>query len=268
MNEYNELNNKIASVEILYEDDYIIVLNKPYGMVVNRSKTSPNNTIQDFIEGKYDFIKDFDVSLLQNIISNDPLDVDNTDMLSDIDIDEFTTRSGVLHRLDKDTSGVLLVAKDPITFKKIKHQFKSRTVQKEYTAVVMGEVGDEKIEIDAPIKRSPASPLKFAVVEDGKPALTLIEKIKVIKKEEAKFTVLRVFPKTGRTHQIRVHLSAINHPIAGDPIYLSKYNYEMTFKIFNRLMLHSSALSFEHPHLNEVVRYESPLSEDFSKSIA
>lgn len=251
-----------GEINKIYEDTYIIVLDKPYGMVVNRSKTSPDNTVQDYIENKFDFMKHFDVSLVTQ--KNATLNEGDPEFLDDLEIEEFVTRSGILHRLDKDTSGVLLVAKDPYTFKKIKLQFKSRIVQKGYTAIVLGTVKDEKIEIDAPIKRNPSSPLKFAVVSDGKPALTLIEKVKEFEKDGEKFTVLNVSPKTGRTHQIRVHLSAINHPIVGDPIYLTKFNYENTINIFPRLMLHSSSLSFEHPYLNKIVTFESPLPSEFN----
>lgn len=254
-------NINIAEVTKIYEDEYILVLNKPYGMVVNRSKTSPQNTVQDYVENNFDFLKKFNITEINEKNAN--LSEEDEDFLSDIDIDEFVTRSGVLHRLDKDTSGVLLIAKDPYTFKKIKHQFKTRTVKKTYLALVMGKVADEKIEIDAPIKRNPSSPLKFAVVSDGKPALTLIERLNFVVRDEHKFTLLRVWPKTGRTHQIRVHLSAINHPIAGDPIYLSKFNYETTTQYFPRLMLHSQALSFEHPYFGKIVTFESPLPPEF-----
>lgn len=267
MNENNVLTNITkGEIKTIYEDDYILVLDKPYGIVVNRSKTSASNTVQDYLENNFDFIKNFDVDALRD--SNAALDITNPDFLTDEDIEEFTSRSGISHRLDKDTSGVLLISKDAITFKKIKEQFKSRTVQKEYMAVVLGEVKDNKIEIDAPIKRNPSSPLKFAVVSDGKPALTLIDKVKVIQKDEFKFTILKVFPKTGRTHQIRVHLLAMNHPIVGDPIYLTKFNLEMSLRYFSRLMLHSSALTIEHPYLNKVVTYTSELPQEFIDALS
>ena len=245
-----KLNMSMPNIKIVYEDPYLLVLDKPQGIVVNRSNTSPFNTVQDFIEGSFSFLK------------NVP-EVPVEDM-TEADIEEFISRSGVVHRLDKDTSGVLLVAKDVLTFRKIKELFKTRKIQKEYIALVLGEIKELKLEINAPIKRNPSNPLKLAVVHDGKPALTLIENIKVIERDATKFTLLKVFPKTGRTHQIRVHLSAVGHPIVCDPIYLTKANYELTSKYFSRLMLHARSVSFVHPNTDDLVTYSTDLPKEFN----
>jgi len=235
-------------IKIIYEDEYFLVVDKPYGLVVNRSDTTPTGTLQDYLEEKYDFMK-------QEILPSD--------VVSEEDIGEFKSRAGIGHRLDKDTSGVLLVTKDVVTFKKIKEQFQGRDIKKEYVVIVMGEIKDEKLEIDAPIKRNPNSPLRFAVVAEGKPALTLAEKVKVVTLGNNKFTMLNVFPQTGRTHQIRVHMSAINHPIAGDPIYLTRFTLDLSSKYFNRLMLHAHKLSFMHPYTNKTLECVSSLPKEF-----
>lgn len=246
-------------VKIIFQDEFILVLDKPCSVVVNISKTSAQNTIQNVIIDRFDFLQkykgvDFETSEYKK------LDITLQEY------EEFLSRAGIVHRLDKETSGVLLVAKDPLSFKNLKHQFKQRTVQKEYLALVLGKLKDSKIEIDAPIKRNPKRPLKFAVVQDGKPALTLIDKIQEIKIMDNWYTLVRVFPKTGRTHQIRVHLSAINHPIANDNLYLNKINFQQSSQVFTRLMLHARAITFVHPKTEQVVNYISQLPLEFEIS--
>lgn len=247
----NDLKEKL---NIIHEDQYLLVLDKATGVVVNRSNTSKEGTIQDWVDN-YCPIKEEMVPLSPEALLEDP---DH-----DLEWEEFTSRSGILHRLDKDTSGVLLVAKTFDAFRQFKSLFKNREMKKEYIAIVMGEIKDKKIEINAPLKRNPKNAMKFAVVSEGKPAVTLIEKIKTFKKEEDAFTLLRVYPLTGRTHQIRVHLSAINHPIVGDVIYLTRHTYNLCSKYFNRLMLHARSLSFVHPYTNELTSYTADVPDEF-----
>jgi 23S rRNA pseudouridine1911/1915/1917 synthase len=227
------------NVEIIYEDDNILVLNKPSGLVVNRSNTSVGETLQDILERDY----------LPNL-------KDETD-------EEYKSRSGLVHRLDKDTSGVIVVAKNVESFYFLQKQFKERNVTKEYVALVRGRVEENDMEIDAPLARNPNSPLKYAIVSTGKPALTRIEKIKEIKVGEIYYTFLKVMPKTGRTHQIRVHLSAIGHSIAGDVIYCANNLLEIDLKLFSRLMLHARILGFLNPKTLKFQRFEAPLPKDF-----
>ena len=223
-------------INIIYEDDYIVVVDKPSGLVVNRSNTYKYKTLQDFLEEKYTF---------KNSES------------------EFKDRSGAVHRLDKDTSGCLIIAKDEETFLNLQKQFKERTVEKEYVALVNGRVGEERLEIKAPIGRSLSNPLKFSVVSSGKPALTKIEKIKDVEIDGNLFSLLTVNPKTGRTHQIRVHLSALYHPVVCDGIYCSKKLLEMNRNVFNRLMLHARFLDIFHPKTQKNMRFEAPLPNPF-----
>jgi len=219
-------------LDVIYEDEYILVINKPSGTVVNRSNTYDDKTLQDILDESYSFEESES---------------------------EFKDRSGIVHRLDKETSGCLVIAKDEESFLNLQKQFKDRRVEKEYIALVNGRVGEDALEIEAPIGRNPKSPLKFSVVSSGKPALTKIEKIKDIEIDGNSFSLLKVMPKTGRTHQIRVHLSALNHPVVSDQLYCSKKLFEMNRNVFNRLMLHSSFLSIFHPKTQENMRFEAPL---------
>ncbi len=233
-----EINIK-NKIEVIYEDENILVLNKPSGLVVNRSNTSVGETLQDILER--DYLPD-----IKNV----------TD-------EEYISRSGLVHRLDKDTSGVLVVAKNIESFYFLQKQFKERNVIKEYIALVRGRMEENELEIDAPLARNPNSPLKYAIVSTGKSALTRVEKIKEVKVDENYYTLLKVMPKTGRTHQIRVHLSAIGHNIVGDKIYCANNLLEIDSKAFNRLMLHARTLGFLNPKTQKFQRFEAPLPKDF-----
>lgn len=230
------------TLKIIYENNDYMVIDKPSGLVVNRSNTSSTGTLQDMLDASTD------------IEDSENLEAEET---------EFTNRSGIVHRLDKGTSGVLVVAKNEDTFKTLQKQFKERQTSKVYIALIYGEIEESLIEIDAPIKRHPASHLKLAVVSDGKPALTRVEKLKIIEIEGNKYTLLKIMPKTGRTHQIRVHLAAINHPIVGDEIYAPNSLLEKSRNIFSRLMLHANILGFYYGKNNQYVEYISSIPDEF-----
>ena len=221
---------------IIFEDDHIVVLNKPSGLVVNISQTSPENTLQDYLQEAY------------------KLPVEGS---------EFADRSGIVHRLDKDTSGVMVSAKTPDAFEHLKAQFKDRQTGKEYIGLVLGEVKDAKFEIDAPIKRDPKHRMKMAIVKDGRNAKTAAELLQTIEKEAQTYSYLRLTPESGRTHQLRVHLAAANHPIAADPIYMTRKQFEQSVQLFPRLMLHARKLEFNHPNTNKELTFEAPLPPEF-----
>lgn len=233
-------------IEKIYEDGVILVINKPSGLVVNRSNTNSGRTLQDILEEDY---------FLKSLKSTDSED------------EEYVNRSGIVHRLDKDTSGVLVAAKSLEAFQFLQKEFKDRNILKEYVAVVHDRVEDEIIEIDAPLGRNPNTPLKIAVVSGGKTAFTRIEKIKDIEIEldnnKIAYTLVKVSPKTGRTHQIRIHLAAIGHPIAGDSIYCSNNLLKLDENLFKRLMLHARYLGFTHPKTQKFQRFEAPLPKEF-----
>lgn len=227
-------------ISILYEDEFLVALNKPCGLVANISQTSPENTLQNYLQDQFE------------------------PEVNDID-SEYSVRSGLIHRLDKDTSGIILAAKNPDTFRNMIHQFKQRLIKKEYIAVVIGRVEDEHLEIDAPIKRDVKNRLRMTVSSDGKPAKTEVHVTSYLKKESQEFTVLRVLPITGRTHQIRVHLLALNHPVVGDVVYLTKRQLEESGVYFNRLMLHARKITFFHPDLKKEMLIEAPLPLEFEE---
>ncbi|MBW6441860.1 RluA family pseudouridine synthase [Patescibacteria group bacterium] len=223
----------------IYEDENIVVIDKPFGLVVNRSNTYKDVTLQDMLDREY------------------------FSLFKDIEDEEFVSRSGLVHRLDKDTSGVIVIAKNLEAFNFLQAEFKERNTYKEYAAVVHGRIGDEIIEINAPLKRNPKTPMKMAVVSDGKKAFTRIEKITSKQIEDRHYTLLKVLPKTGRTHQIRVHLSAIHHPIVGDTIYCSNNLLDSDLKLFKRMMLHARFLGIRNPSNKKFQRFESPLPNEF-----
>lgn len=223
-------------LKTIFEDDQILVVDKPAGLVVNNSQTSGEITLQNLVI--------------------DYIEVDDSET-------EFENRGGIVHRLDKDTSGILLVAKNERSFSDLQKQFKDRAVEKEYIALVIGEIKDDIFEIDAPIARNPRQRMKYAVVAEGKEASTKFEKIKTLEVENMVATFLRAKPLTGRTHQIRVHLAALDHPVVGDSIYSTQDQFDRWKNIFNRLMLHAQKITFRHPINGDKLTFESPLPAEF-----
>lgn len=226
-------------IEKIFEDDNILVVSKPIGLVVNRSNTYKDVTLQDTLEKHY------------------------PEIFEGVKDEEFISRSGIVHRLDKDTSGVIIVAKNPESFYFLQKQFKKRKTYKEYVVITHGEIEDEIVEIDAPLGRNPRNPLKVAIVSSGRPAYTKIEVKEVCKIEGKFYTLGTVFPKTGRTHQIRVHLSAIGHPVVGDRIYCPKNLLENDLEAFGRMMLHARILGIISPSDQKFHYFESPLPKEF-----
>jgi len=224
----------------VFENDSVFIFDKPAGLVINRSDTTPSGTLQDYIEENF-----------------------NLDLIGG---SEFCSRSGIVHRLDKDTSGVILVAKSEEAFLYLKSQFQNRTVHKEYVALVHGKITDKLIKINAPIKRNPTNRMKMGVTPTGRPALTDIELVGEVKIPDCglqEFSLLKAFPKTGRTHQIRVHLSALNHPVVGDKIYSTRKQLDSISDYFGRMMLHAHKITFRLPVNQETVTYEAPLPKKF-----
>lgn len=208
-------------IEIIYEDEDIVVVNKPQGMVVHPAPGNYSGTLVN--------------SLLYN--------VDSLSYTNDM------TRPGIVHRLDKDTSGILVVAKNDSSHISLVNQLKERSVYREYIALVHDVIKENFGTIDKPIGRDPKNRKKMTVIEtNSKEAITDFE---VLKRYD-KYTLVKLQLQTGRTHQIRVHFSHINHPVVGDPVYSNRKN---KFKLDMQL-LHARKIGFIHPRTGEAVEFQ------------
>ncbi|MBI2613305.1 MAG: RluA family pseudouridine synthase [Candidatus Levybacteria bacterium] len=234
--------------KVIFEDEDLLVLDKPSGMIVNKADTTKDHvTVQDWVEKRFK-IEDL------RIKNNDESD--------------FYKRSGIVHRLDKETSGILLVAKTLEAFINLQAQFKERKVQKTYIALAHGEIEPAEGEISVSVGRLPWNRKRFGVIAEGRESTTeykvLSIKYYVSGKEREPLSLVELKPKTGRTHQIRVHLQYIKHPIFADPLYAGRKTSKRDRKLLPRIFLHASKISFSHPAASEMMSFESPLPEDLN----
>ena len=227
-----ELKAQDIPIEIIYEDTDIIVVNKPKGMVVHPANGNPDGTL---------------VNAIMNICK---------DSLSGIGGE---IRPGIVHRIDKDTSGLLIIAKNDKAHINLSEQIKNREITKKYVALVRGVIKENNATIDMPIGRSDKDRKKMAVRKDGKNAVTHFD---VIKRYNG-YTYLDIKIDTGRTHQIRVHLAEIGYPIVGDGVYSNGRN---PFNVIGQ-MLHAKSLEFKHPITGEILKLEAPIPEYFKEVI-
>ena len=219
-------------LDIVYEDEDIIVVNKPKGMVVHPAPGTPSGTL---------------VNALMH----------HTQQLSSIN---GVYRPGIIHRIDKDTTGLLMVAKNDVAHQRLSEQLKGHHITREYVGLVKGIVENNRGTVDMPIGRHPKDRIRMAVVkENSKDAVTHFE---VLERYVQGYTLMRFKLETGRTHQIRVHMSAIGHPIAGDLLY--KGDKKNPFKTQGQC-LHAQTLGFIHPTTGEYVEYSAPLPEYFQE---
>ena len=217
-------------IDIIYQDNDIIVVNKPKGLVVHPADGNPDGTLVNAIMA----------------ICKDGLSGIGGEL-----------RPGIVHRLDKDTSGLLIVAKNDKAHRLMSEQIKNREVRKIYIALVKGVVSENEATIDMPIGRSTKDRKKMAVRKDGKEAVT---HFKVLKRYPS-YTLLEVKIDTGRTHQIRVHMAEIGHPVVGDMVYSSGKN---EFGVEGQ-MLHAKSLDFKHPITGKQMHLEAPLPQYFQE---
>lgn len=250
------------SLPILYEDAALIVLDKPAGITVNRSQTTIHEeTIQDWTEKRLGFTKS----------ERQDTSVVITDYTSDAYfVQAFRDRGGIVHRLDKETSGILLVAKDPQVFKHLQQQFKDRTVEKTYRALVHGVLTPPEGEIAIPVDRLPWNRRLFGVVPGGRPSTTFYATVAVYTlqpKRSEQFSLVEITPKTGRTHQIRVHMKYLNHPIVSDFLYAGRKTSRDDRKLLDRVFLHAVKIRIIHPVTGEMVTFTSPLAEELQSFI-
>lgn len=206
------------NLDIVFEDDDVIVVNKPQGMVVHPAPGHENGT------------------LVNGLLDHAPLATVNGEL-----------RPGIVHRIDKDTSGLLMVAKNDQAMLSLSAQLKAKTNQRKYLAIVHGNFKEEAGTINAPIGRSKKDRKKMAIVEDGRPAVT---DFKVLERF-TDYTLIECELETGRTHQIRVHLKYIGHPVAGDPLYGPRNTLKG-----NGQFLHAKLLGFKHPRTGEELVFE------------
>ena len=223
-----ELKAQNIPIEIIYEDSDIIVVNKPKGMVVHPANGNPDGTLVNAI-----------MAICKDSLSGIGGEI----------------RPGIVHRIDKDTSGLLIVAKNDNAHVKMSEQIKNHEVKKTYIALVRGVFKENEATIDMPIGRSPSDRKKMAVNKNGKNAIT---HIKVLKRFD-KYTLLKVNIETGRTHQIRVHLSHIGYPIVGDYTYSNGKN---EFDVIGQC-LHAQKLEFKHPITQKDMCLEAELPQYF-----
>ncbi|KAF0373664.1 RluA family pseudouridine synthase [Pediococcus acidilactici] len=205
-------------LDIVYEDDDVIVVNKPQGMVVHPAPGHDHGT------------------LVNGLLAHTPLATINGEL-----------RPGIVHRIDKDTSGLLMVAKNDQALVSLSKQLKDKTNQRKYWAIVHGNIKEDTGTINAPIGRSKKDRKKMAINEEGRPAVT---HFKVLERF-GEYTLIECQLETGRTHQIRVHLKYIGHPVAGDPL----YGPRKTLK-GNGQFLHAKLLGFKHPRTGEKMVFE------------
>ena len=218
-----------VALQVIFEDSDIIVIDKPAGLVVHPGPGHTDSTLVNGLLARFPEIADV----------GDP------------------TRPGIVHRLDQGTSGLVVVARSVDAYLRLVEMLSQHQVTRRYSALVWGHLEADSMTIDAPIGRDPQDPLRMAVVSNGKPARTHVEV--AMKYIEPEMSLLKCDLETGRTHQIRVHLRAIGHPVVGDPVYGSS-----RITGLKRPFLHAEMLEFIHPMTAAAMSFESPLPEDLA----
>jgi len=216
-------------LNIIYEDDDLLVVDKPAGLTVHPAPGHPAHTLVNAILSRFPHLAALSDSL----------------------------RPGIVHRLDRDTSGVMVVAKNSLAQAKLVEQFKSRSVAKAYLVLVKGRLTPENGIIEAPIGRDPRDRKRMAVVAKGREARTGYRVVRYL----GDYTLLEVMPETGRTHQIRVHFAAIGYPVVGDKVYGVKSAY------LSRQFLHASRLGFKLPSTGKYMEFKSELASDLAQAL-
>jgi len=226
-------------VDIVHEDEALIIVNKPAGLVVHPAAGIHSGTLANALAFHF-----------QNLPAS-----------------AGSIRPGIVHRLDRDTSGLLVVAKTEAALESLSDQFRDRTVSKSYIALVHGRVDDSSGRIDQPLARDPSNRTRMAVVRGGRSALTLYK----VRKHYHRFTLLDVELKTGRTHQIRVHLTWLHHPVVGDETYgggrdnnIQDARLRSMVRNLGRQFLHAERLAITHPNTGARLEFHAPLPDELS----
>ncbi|HEX7996995.1 MAG TPA: RluA family pseudouridine synthase [Pyrinomonadaceae bacterium] len=227
-------------LDIVYEDDELVVVNKPAGLVVHPAAGVPSGTLANALAYHFQHLPE----------------------------GAGAVRPGIVHRLDRDTSGLIMVAKTEAAHEHLTEQFRARQVFKSYVALVHGRVVAESGRIDAAIARDPRNRTRMAAVRNGRPSLSLYR----VRQRYDRFTLLDVEIKTGRTHQIRVHLQWLKHPVVADPVYgggrdntVADARLRARITALGRQFLHAEQLGFHHPRTGDVMRFKSALPRDLAE---
>ncbi len=232
------------NIPIIYQDERLLVIDKPSGLTVNRSLNESKPTLQDWSEK----------IIFGRRVSN-----------KENQSHPFYQRAGIVHRLDRETSGIILIAKDIQAFVFLQNQFKNRQVQKKYLALVHGLLSSDSGTIKAPVGRLPWRRTKFGVLAGGREAETYYKVIETYIYQNQKFSLLEVAPKSGRTHQIRIHLKYINAPLLSDFLYAGRKYYRQDIKFCPRLFLHACYIRFIHPTSRKEVEFVSRLPQQLDQ---
>jgi len=228
--------------EIIFDDDSIFVINKPSGWITDSSNTTTNQpVIQKWVADNFKTeINDFGREA------------------------GYFLRNGIVHRLDKETSGILLVAKTKKAFEELQRQFKERLTSKTYIALVHGKVETSEGIINEPVGRLPWRRDRFGVMVGGREAVTKYKVLSHHTIQSGLYTLLELAPQTGRTHQIRIHLKHLGYPIVADEFYAGRKTARHDRKWCSRLFLHASSIKFIHPATKQEVEFNSPLPSDLA----
>jgi 23S rRNA pseudouridine1911/1915/1917 synthase len=226
--------DQVIDIKVLYSDDDIVVVDKPFGVAAHASPGWEGPTVTASIAAKGHRISTSGVP----------------------------ERQGIVQRLDVGTSGVMVVAKSDFAYENLKESFRTRTVKKVYHALVQGHPDPSSGTIDAPISRHPQENYKYAIVQGGRESITHYETLEAFPYA----SLLKIELETGRTHQIRVHMSAIKHPCVGDPMYGA--DPKLAEKLgLTRQWLHATSLTFKHPRTGAEVTFDSPYPQDLASSL-
>ena len=231
-------------ISVVFADDEVVVVNKPAGMTVHPAPGHPAGTLVDALLARFP-------------------------ELAAMAEPDGVLRPGIVHRLDKDTSGVMIVARTPFSRTALSRQFKERIVRKTYLAIVKGKVARDRLTIERPVGRHPVERKRMSVrshaPRDAVSHLTVLARFNPADQVDVGTSLVRVRPETGRMHQIRVHLASIGHPCLGDPLYGGQAG---AGEFFRRQALHALALSLTHPRSGERLEFIAPLPTDFIEFLA
>lgn len=246
------------NIAILFEDEEVVVINKPAGYTVNNAETTKNDeTIQDWAE-EYLHIQP-PAGHVQKKFGEEGWKPE----------DDFYYRGGIVHRLDKETSGALILAKTPHAYVTLQEQFRERTIKKVYRALAHGEIKPAEGEINVPVGRLPWNKKSFGIIPGGKESKTIYKVLTLYKEPKTKelLSYVELYPQSGRTHQIRVHLKYINHPIFSDFLYAGRKTSRKDRLLLERVFLHAAKITLHHPLSQKEITVEAPLASELASCL-